>query len=431
MALRRFLWIAVLGYTAAHLAYSVIQYNIFQGAASGDFNRAFLEAAESRSFLNPLAQGWHFHPPFYYTILLGADALLGGMRNTSFFFYFIQFLLFPLAMVFLVKAAWFKTEKPPWAAYGAAAVLTVNFQPFLETLAQHKVEGIEFALICLALLLFRRKRDLWCGGVLMLAANLKYLPALLLAHFFTKREGKVALGSLLGAGVVVATLAGVFGPSAVSSGFLKNAAGLMLDHRHEGNRPEASVEMQTLSGTVNRRLARPAPPSSFMDYIRVGSYMPVPNPAAAQGIAGGLKILAVLGWLFFIRRRWKPSERAQRWPLHLLEISLSLTMIPVISQAARVHYSILVLPGFVIVGLLLLQQGKRFGTLEKSLFGLAYGLTGMLIPGGLLNRLPPSPVWGQHHSLMYLWWSLPFYGILLLGCCIIFCHRRLRREALS
>ncbi len=430
--MKKLFWVLLLSYTAFHLGYSVMRYSVFQGTSSGDFNRVYQEAKEWRLTLIPDLKKeslGHPHPPFYYTILLILDTILGGRQNLTYFFYFLQFLLFPLAVVCLAQAAWLGQGSPPLMAYGVATVLVVNFQPFLETLAQHKVEGVEFFLICLGILAFRRKRDMLCGGLVMLAANLKYMPALLLAHFCVKRQWKVLLGSLIGVALVCATLYASFGPQSLSSGFFRQAVGLFIDHKHEGNAPGASVEMQTLSGTVNRWFARPVPPTPFMHYIRVGSYMPVPNPALAFGTAGVLKILAGLGWLFFIRRKWGVQTREGKWQSHLLEISLTLVMIFVISQASRVHYAILVLPAFVFVGLLLVQQGRTFPLREKCLFGLAYTFTGMLIPGGLLNRLPPHPVWEHMYSWMYLWWSLPFYGILLLGVCILLLHHRMQGRA--
>lgn len=423
---KRLLWGFLAAYTLLHLGYSVLQYNIFRGAASGDFHRAFLEAMEWEVSLGSTAQVWHFHPPFYYALLLGVSTLVGSMRNCAYVFYFLQFLIYPLAIVCLTRAFWTGASRPPWAAYGITAALVVNFQPFLETLAQHKVEGIEFFLICLALWAFRRHRDLLCGGLLMVAANLKYLPALLVVHFGIKREWRVLLGSLLGAAMVLGVVVASFGPKVLSSGFFAHSAGLMLDHRHEGNQPEASVEMQTLSGTINRWFARPQPPVSFSEYLRRGSYMPVPNPALSLSLAAILKGIAIVGWLvFLLRGRWRGRAREEVWSLHLLELAVSLVMILIISQAARVHYSILILPGFVAVGMLLLQHRRLFSAVEISLFGLAYAMTGMIIPGGVLNRLPPHPVWGPQHSLMYLWWSLPFYGLLLLGLCAWLMHRRL------
>jgi hypothetical protein len=426
ITVKRALWTALLLYTALHLAYSVTRYSVFNGESSGDFHRVYQETAEWEASLDSPLRNWHLHPPLYYVLLRWVDALAGGMRRCAFIFYFLQFLFYPVALLYLTRAVWIGPSRPPWAAYGVTAALVINFQPFLETLAMHKVEGIEFLLICIALWAFRRHRDLLCGGLLMAAANLKYLPALLLVHFGAKREWKVLLGSLLGAAAVLGVVFASFGPKVLSSGFFGHAAALMLDHQHEGNRPEASVEMQTLSGTVNRWFARPAGETSFAHYLLIGSYVPVPNPALALGLAKALKGLAVIGWLLFLfRGGGNRREREDRWPLHLLEVTVSLVMILVISQASRVHYSILVLPGFVAVGLLLIQRFGSFRWSDKALFGLAYALTGMLIPGGLLNKLPPHPEWGQLHSWMVLWWSLPFYGVVLLGLCAVRMHRRL------
>jgi hypothetical protein len=81
----------------------------------------------------------------------------------------------------------------------------------------------------------------------------------------------------------------------------------------------------------------------------------------------------------------------------------------------------------VITGLLLYDRREVFHATEKSLFLLAYALAAMVIPGGLLNRLPPHPVWGAKHSWAYLWLSFPCYGYALLGLCLLVCYARLER----
>lgn len=78
--------------------------------------------------------------------------------------------------------------------------------------------------------------------------------------------------------------------------------------------------------------------------------------------------------------------------------------------------------------LLLIQERGLFHGKGKILFLLAYGLSAMVIPGGLLNRLlPPHSVWGREYSLMVLWFSFPFYGFLLLFLCILLCYHRLMK----
>lgn len=69
--------------------------------------------------------------------------------------------------------------------------------------------------------------------------------------------------------------------------------------------------------------------------------------------------------------------------------------------------------------LLLFHHPRVFQWKEKLLFVLAYGLTAMLIPGGLLNQLPPNPLF---------WISLSFYGYVLLGVCILLCYSRLQEH---
>ena len=419
--------ILLLIYTALHLIYSVVRYNVFDGNSSGDFNRAYQEALDWRRSLQTGQRMGVFHPPLYYGLLLCLDSVFRGMKNLAYFFYFIQFLLFPWAIWLLAKGGAADPRLVSRRSLIAATLLCLNFQPFLETLAQHKVEGLEFVLICLAVVLYRRRRDLPAGALVMLAANLKYLPAILIGHFIWKREKKVLAGAALGGIAVLAVLTCWVGPIRVKEAVFQYPLELLFAHKYEGTVPEGSVEMQTLSGTVNRWFAQPLPGHTFEEYIRVGSYMPVPNPAFALRMAAALKGLLILGWLFVLRRRFPPQQRESLWRVHLLEISLSLVMIFVISQAARVHYAILLLPSFVYVALLLAQEPQRFRRPEKCLFAGAYFLSAMVIPGGLLNssRLPAHPIWGNQYSLAYLWYSLPFYGTLLLGACIAVCLNRL------
>jgi len=419
--------ILLLIYTALHLIFSVIRYNVFRGNSSGDFYRAYLEAVDWKHSLQTGQRMGVFHPPLYYGFLLCLNSIFGGMKRLAYFFYFIQFLLFPWAIWLLAKGASADARLVSRRLLAVAILLCLNFQPFLETLAQHKVEGLEFALICLAVVLYRRHRDLPAGALIMLAANLKYLPAILIGYFIWKRERKVLAGAVLGGIAILAVLVVWVGPFCLKEALFRHPMELLFSHKYEGTLPEASVEMQTLSGTVNRWFAQPSPGRTFKDYIWVGSYMPVPHAVFALRVASVLKWLLILGWLFVMRRKFSPPQREPLWRIHLLEISLTLIMIFVISQASRVHYAILLLPSFVYVGLLLYQEPQRFRWQEKFLYVTAYFLSAMVIPGGLLNSLPlPHPLWAGRWSLAYLWYSLPFYGYLLLGACIVLCLRRLQ-----
>lgn len=420
----RWLWAAVIAYTLFHLGYSVVRYNVFDGISSGDFNRVYQEAAAwAGSGDYSLEPGVVWHPPFYYWLLLHLNRMVGGQRPLALFLYFLQFVMFPAAIILLVRAGRLGKRAPPEAFFLAAA-LAVNFQPFLETLAQHKVEGMEFFLICASVAAYRKRRDFLCGAAVALAANLKWLPGILIVYFFIKREWRVVAGMALIQLALIVLLAWTYGWDRIQFAFFQHPLDLLFAHKYEGTVPAASVEMQTLCGAINRWLARPHPGYRFMFYIETENYMSVAHPALAQALGGTLRALLAGLWVFFIRKHWPAEEREKRWPRILLELSLTLVMILMLSQLARVHYGILVLPAFVLAALLALQRRALIRGREVALLAAAYSLSALVIPGGLLNRLPPLPVWGQYYSELYLWLSLPVYGYLLLGAWIFVVSRR-------
>lgn len=410
------LLLLVVGYSILHIVYSVCRYNIFLGQGSGDVLRTFTELQYWREN-GVLDYSGILHPPLYYAVLLPLAAF--GFDVLRYTLYLVQFPLFFMAIIMLVKASITGEVKP--VHYLIAGVLTVNFQPFLETLAMHKVEGFEFMLICVAIAAFKQRRDKWAGIWTMLAANLKYLPALLAVYFVVKRQWQVVLGLLIGFLVCLMVTIPIFGARTVASSLVKPAA-MLVTHDHEGTRPQASIEFQTLQGTVNRLFVGR---EVMLQHFRSQGYAKVSKPETAWAIGNSLRILLLIIYLIIIRRRWKSQQREQMWPRFMCEISLTLVMIFILAQASRLNYAILLLPGFVMMGLMLYEHRERFGRVEKILFILAYALAAMIIPGGLLNRLPAHPVWGTFHSFAYFWMSLPFYGYLLLGVTSVICHARL------
>ncbi|MBI3011118.1 MAG: DUF2029 domain-containing protein [Candidatus Omnitrophica bacterium] len=424
---RRPLWMTLLlvllvAYSLAHVGYSIAQYNpISYPYVSGDFGRAFGEMLHWRAG-DALAPREILHPPLYYVLLRPLAPL--PFTTVAKLLYFSQFILYALAIRWMVLAA-SGASRPRAVDYLLAAVLTVNFQPFLETVALHKVEGIEFVLICLAIFSFRKRRDALTGALVVLAANLKYLPGILGLYFLVKRERRVMVGMLVASVVVLAvSVVAMAGPMGGWVAVLRYPLALLADHQHEGNRPEASIEFQTLSGTVNRWLVGP---EGMVRHFETQAYAAVSQPGLALAIAAVLKLGLVGLYLYAMRRRWTARARETHWPVVLCEISLTLTLIFIIAQASRVHYAVLLLPAFVSAALLLMRYPDVLGWSERILFAAAYGLTAMLIPGGLLNRLPPHHLWGAHPSFAYLWFSLPFSGYLLLGVCLLRCRSRLLR----
>ncbi len=420
--LRRWLLAAAAVYTALHVGYSLWRYNVFTGGQqSQDFFRVLDETRTWRT-TGSLSLNAVLYPPFYYGLLLPLTYL--PFRSVVYLLYFTQFLWYGAALRWMVRAV-SPLSRPAAMEYGMAALLLLNFQPFLETLAMHKVEGIEFALICWAIDALRRRRDALTGILVFIAANLKYLPGFLVFYFLAKREWRVLKGMCIAGLIYLAVLIPVFGPAGIKAYVVDYPLTLLVAHRHEGTRMEASMEFQTLTGTVNRWFAGT---EGMVEHFKSQGYPPVPQPALATAVAAGLKLILLIGYLWLIRRRWRRAERAAQWPLYLLEISLTLLMIFMLAPASRVHYAILLAPAFIITGLLLYHHHRLFGWTERLLFASAYALTAMLIPGGLLNRLPPHPLWGVKHSFAYLWFSLPFYGYVLLGACVALCHVKLRQQ---
>lgn len=410
-------------YSVLHLGYSIVHYTIFSADMyrSRDFARVFLEAKAWRDTgLLPSFEGI-LYPPLYYVLVLPLTHL--DFRMVTYLLYGAQFLYFPIAVCVLVNAV-SPARAPSAIEYVIAAVLTVNFQPFLETLAQHKVEGIEFLLICLALSALRRRHDLLAGSLIGLAASLKYLPAVLAGYFVVKREWKVVQGLLITLLVCVLVLLPFYGVGNLWLYGVWYPLLFFFGHTYAGTGPQANLEWQNLSGAINRWFAGW---DTMVVHFDTEGNMPIAHPQLALGIAAILKGLLGGGYLFLIRRPLNSFNRQTQWAVSLLELSLTLLLISVFASATRMHYAILLLPAFVSTALLLFQHPQHFHGTEKWLCVLAYSLTAMVIPGGLLNQLPPHPLWGAQHSYFYLWMSFPFYGHVLLGGCLVLCHRRLVR----
>ena len=425
---RRAGWRLLLGlvicYSAVHLGYSLWRYRIWGRDAStivygADVRRPWMEAKNWKAG-KPLLLRDVIYPPLYYALMVPWTNL--EYRVVEPIFYVSQFLWYLLAIWLMVKTA-FLDKPPPVMAYVVATALMVNFHPFLETVALYKVEGLEVFLICLAIYAFKHHRDVAAGMIIVVAANLKYLPGILILYFLVKREWRVILGMLIGAVLLVGLLLPMFGAKLLWD-YASYPAMFLFDHSLWGTGAEASLEFQTLTGTVNRWFAGFA---GMRENLSMQRYAPVLNPRAAFLIIGTLKACLVGFYLYLIRHRWPPEQRRARWPSYLYEVSLTLIMIFIISPISLIHYGILLLPAFVMVGLIFYQQAPLFRLKEKLLFAAAYALTAVIIPGGVWNRLlPPHPVWGERHAWVYFWLSFPFYGYLLLGACILLCLRRLQ-----
>ena len=430
-ALRNGLLAVLVLYSLFHLGYSVARYNPFTNpSVSGDFDRALREAGEvrrewreDRTLLGG-GKGYDVvHPLPYYVALW--PFLDWGEEKAGKFFFAIQFLLFPLAILFLVWSV--AGRSAAWADYVLAFALAANFQPFLETLSQHKVEGIEFFLLCGAILALARKRDLLGGALICTAAALKYLPAVLLFFLLVKRKYRALLG-FLGAGIgILALLVIGFGMDHVRPLVAQQSARMMWDTRVQSNQQIGYIEFQSVNGAVNRLFSAPGAGRSFQEVLLIGTTNMV-NPQIAYVVSLILKILLTAAALFFLwpKKGNRLGEGKEGGDLYLLELSVGLSMLVVFIQGVRLHYAVLLLPAYVLTGLILYRRRRQLRINEALLFLFSYLMGGIGIPAGMLQLLPENPLWGKLYLQAYRWYSFPLLGYLLLGGAAVLCHRRLR-----
>lgn len=418
--LQKGLFALALLYSLFHLAYSVVTYNpIATPSISSDFYASTLEAAHWKETgeLKLVGSTNMPYPIFFYWWLSPLTGLPYPVLSAG--LYLGQFFLFAWALALLVRTAAPDSALRPME-YLAAVLLAANFQPFLETLSQHKAEGLEFFLLCAAIFAFKKGMDFQSGAAIFFAAALKYLPGWLAIYFLLKREWRVVTGFLLAGALCVTVFSLLFGIDAFWNLGVRQTLWLGFAPKAESNLPTAVFELQSLTQVVHRCFTRVDP--SYLREILAGAQQAwVTAPGAAWWVGMVLKALFFSAFLFWIRKGYSPSQRDKAWPLILLEISLALVMIPILFKSFRLHYGILLLPAFITTGLLILQHWKQLKGMEKILFGAGFALSGMILPGGLFR--------GTLAVRLYQWWSFPFYGYLLLGISILLCRHRLQGES--
>lgn len=424
----RWFWGLALLYTALHFGYSVAAYNPWTHPVSvNDVRVTFLEAQHWRQTgdLTLLGGTNVFYGLLYYLFL----SLFSGFSFEQMIplFYLSQVVLFPVTLFWLVRAV--AGKKAGWREFLLVTVLTLNFQPFLESFASCKVECLEFYLICLVFYGFLKGQDGLAGAGVVSGMMLKYLPGFLGGYFLLKREWRTVLWCLGWGAGICGMLWVVFGGQIFFEIGVRHFLSLIFGSKVETNELVALLEWQTLSGTINRLFARFDATHTLEHVLKSAGLVWVNHPDRVIMLALSFKLVLVGIYLAVIRRRWPPHERRTHSELYALEMSLTLLMTVMVVQAVRLHHAVILLPAFLTVGLLLLRHPGLFGRIEKGLFLMSYALSAVLIPGGVLNLLPASPIWGKNHARMYYWMSFPFYGYLLLFFCIILCHRRLRRHS--
>jgi len=148
-------------------------------------------------------------PPFYLALLVPLAKINPGSEILT--YHWIAQILAYLGAAWLCARA-VGSRRP--ALYATLlALLTLNFEPFFETLYGLQVETVLMLLVAASLLSIMRHRERFAGVALSLAAMLKLYPGFLLLPFLLRRRWQVVLG--FGVGCLLAMIYSlvVIGPS--------------------------------------------------------------------------------------------------------------------------------------------------------------------------------------------------------------------------
>ena len=312
--------VLLLGWGVVRTGMTMANYNpAAYPTGSGELLQAYEEARQLKETGTLAFENIYvFHPPLYYVLLWPFISM--GAQATSDFFYLLQILLFPLAIFFMAASA-VKMPKDFPLVLLLATVVCLNFKPLHETFVLHKVEGIEFFLMCGAILAFRKRWDLLTGALVCLAANLKYLPGILVFFFLVKRERRVLLGVVLFQIALVLALGWALGATGLID-FVRHAVELLLSSTPESNHPIINMEWQSLSSVVNRWFVCSNGDASLLESLQISGRAMLHHVQWARGIAIILKGALLAGFLWMVRERRARSECANAWHIYLVELSM-------------------------------------------------------------------------------------------------------------
>lgn len=280
--------------------------------------------------------------------------------------------------------------------------LVLNYRPLLYALSMIKIEVFELAVMVLAVLAYRRRRDGVSGALLAFAAMVKLLPAVLIAYFVWKREWRVVAGAVLTGITLVMVTVIAFGVSAN-----------VEYYRHlVGDRFSLSwVDNQSWTAAILRL---------FASFPPVAAFPTVPDGGAAHAVVTLGKGIFLVTLLVLTRGRL-----AARETLRLdCEIALWLVAMPVLSGFFRDYYAIYLLPAYVFLARFAAAVDGDFVAPVLTLGAVSYVLVGQGFPLGVLTRLP-SPVSGVGNLDLFFHFSMPFLGYLALMAAVIVARTRL------
>ena len=112
-----------------------------------------------------------------------------------------EFLIWPTLgfyiVSWLVLSRFCLSDDSKWYMFPAITLISLNFSPAYEALAQRNPEILELLLISIALLLFSQERERLSGVLVGITAGIKFLPGILVLQFLVTKRRNAIQGSLV------------------------------------------------------------------------------------------------------------------------------------------------------------------------------------------------------------------------------------------
>ena len=291
-----------------------------------------------------------------------------------------SFLLWPTlgfyVLTWLVLTRFCLSNSSKWYMLPAITLISLNFSPAYEALAQKNPEILQLLLISMALLLFSQQRERATGVLVGLGAGIKFLPGILILHFLATKNRNAIRGSLV-------TLAVIGILTQITLGW-QNSSMLKIIFLNKDPDFGSTWYDHSLNSAVSGVVLRALSPSDAKQLAAV---------LVTLGLA-----LALCVWL------WR-TRQSSDWTLHWAILIIASVMLLPHNQP---YYLCLLIPSYVIALRRLSIGAPKW---QWVLFWASYLTVGWGIPMSVAQRLPGLGFLSIHWLYEY---QVAFYGVIAL-----------------
>ncbi len=389
-----FIILILLLYSVIHLIYTIKKYH---PNINGDFEYQYKITKDWVEKEIPPLSDRYSYPYFYY--LITSPLTYINISLVRYIVYFLDWILLIISIYLLTKV--FSEKKISYKDWLLIFIISLNYWPALETLAQYKVEIIELFFISLAIYYFKHKNNYLVGAFITIATNLKYFPGVLLFYFFYKREKKIIISSTLTMIIIMIILISAFGFNTIKD-FIIN-----IPNRY------SSTNNQGIDGFLITNVALTG--ALLKLFAKEPAELPsISNSEIPQYISLFLRLLIIIILAYLFRK--KINNRIEYRPY--IEINLVLLSIFFLSPYTLNQYAILILPVFIFFYFFIKNNWSYIDNYTVSLVILSYLFIGFFIPLGMIDYLPTIKYFSNNVYAVW-WFSIPTIGFILLGIALI------------